>query len=500
MNVTKPRTLLYTSLIAVAAILVGLGWPDLVGRFAYAVESGQAKAAREQLAMANDLSVAFQHVTKAITPSVVSVRSIKTVEMQRGPMRGLPGPFGDDFFERFFGNRMPRNPQGEDGGQQHVRRGLGTGVIVSDDGYILTNHHVVGGADSVTVSLSDDRTFDAEIVGTDEQTDLAVLQIDASGLMPAELGDSEALKVGEWVMAMGNPFGLPQTVTAGIISATGRANVGITDYEDFIQTDAAINPGNSGGPLVNLKGEVVGINTAIATRTGGYQGIGFAIPSNMARQIMDIIIREGEVSRGWLGVVIQDLTDDLAASFEYDSTDGVLVGDVPQNGPAAEAGIKPGDIIVRFNGKSVEDMNELRHMVALTTPGSEAEVEVVRDGERKTIAVEIGELEGNAVAAATGGQGVAEDVGMKLQTLTPEIAQQLNLDGDVSGVVVTNITPGGVAERAGLRVGDVITRVGRQAVSNVTDFNGAMRDYNLDKGVRLQVRTQGMQRFVFLKK
>jgi serine protease Do len=348
------------------------------------------------------------------------------------------------------------------------------------------------------VTLSDDRQFDAKVIGTDAQTDLAVVRIEASNLVPAQLGDSDKLKVGQWVLAMGNPFGLTQTVTAGIISATGRANVGIADYEDFIQTDAAINPGNSGGPLVNLDGEVIGINTAIASRNGGYQGIGFAIPSNMARQIMSAIIDEGHVVRGWLGVVIQALTPELAQSFGYDGTDGVLIGDVTRDGPAASAGIESGDIVLKFGDVEIEDFNQLKNRVAATAPGTKVDVLVWRNGERMTIPVEIGELESPGDLGGGGGQ--PQELGVSLRTITPEIAAQLGLDENATGVVVTAVEPGSAAEESGLRRGDVIVTVGSTPIEDLADFSAALRTLDLDAGVRLRVMTDGMQRFVFLKR
>ena len=494
------RTIVYALLVAGAAALIGLAWPDLVGRAAYALQKGQAVAAREQLQRARDLSLAFQEVVKAAQPSVVSIRSIKKVEgpaVLRGPQLGPGDPFrdffGDDFFQRFFGGRIPQTPEGN----ELFQSGVGTGVIVSRDGYILTNNHVAGGADRITVTLSDNRQFDAKVVGTDAQTDLAVLKIDADKLLPAELGDSDAIEVGEWVLAVGSPFGLSHTVTAGIISAKGRANVGITDYEDFIQTDAAINPGNSGGPLVNLDGKVIGINTAIATRTGSYQGIGFAIPTNMARQVMDSIIKQGKVVRGWLGVAIQNLTEDLAQSFGYEGTDGALVGDVTAGGPAAEAGVKPGDIIVRFDGKKVEDMNKLRNTVAATAPGREIQVELFRDRKPLTVTIKVGELPSQRVAARAGEP--TEDLGLTVQDLSRELAQQLRVEAD-RGVVVTKVEPGGLAERGGLVAGDLILEVDGRPVDSVNGFYAALRERDIKDGVRLRVKTQGMQRFVFLKK
>jgi serine protease Do len=370
-------------------------------------------------------------------------------------------------------------------------------VIVSEGGYILTNNHVVAGADEVTVALSDDRRLTAEVVGTDDKSDVAVLKVDAENLLPAPLGDSDAIRVGQWVLAIGSPFGLDQTVTAGIVSAKGRADVGIADYEDFIQTDAAINPGNSGGPLVNLEGEVVGINTAIASRTGGFMGVGFAIPSNMARTIMENIIDDGRVERGWLGAMIQDLSPELAESFNFHSTDGVLIGDVVPDGPADKAGIRAGDIVTKFNGKPVRKMSQLRNAVASTAPETEAEVEVFRDGKRMTRTVTIGLLEGRYVAG--GGTPSAFDLGMTVQTLTPEMAQQAGFERDEKGVIVTQVESGSLAARVGIRPGDLIVAVGAARIGDLGDFREAMRESDVRRGIRMQVKREGVQRFVFLK-
>ena len=489
------RVLVYTTLVAAAAFAVGQTWPELLGRAAYAVERGQALAAREQLKQARDLSEAFQSATQAITPSVVNIRSIRKVAMNSGrlqpPLAGRT-PFGDGFLQRFFGDRLERG-----GGQEFVQRGVGTGVIVSGDGYIVTNNHVVDGASDVAVTLSDDRTFDAEVIGVDEKTDLAILKIDAPELLPAELGDSTEAKIGEWVLAVGNPFGLDHTVTAGIISATGRSNVGITDYEDFLQTDAAINPGNSGGPLVNLAGEVIGINTAIATNNGRYQGVGFAIPATMVRQVMDAILTDGKVVRGWLGVMIQDLNGDLARSFGFDGDDGVLIGDVLADGPAERAGLQAGDIVVALDGEPVHDMNRFRNRVAAVRPGATVELDLFRDGDAKHVTVEIGELESRSLAVHRGGDHL--NLGMQTRDLTPDIAQRLNLRSIDRGVVVTQVEAGGMAERAGLRMGDLITAVGSEPVSNLAEFRRALAQRDLSDGVRLRVLAGEAQRFVFLK-
>lgn len=482
--------------IGVAAAGIAPFAPDWASRFAYAVASLRADRASERLRNAADLATAFSDVAETIRPSVVSISSIKKINVQqrfrRMPDELFNSPFrdffGDDFFDRFF---RPRTPQ-----RGYVQKGLGTGVIVSEDGYILTNNHVVDDADEVTVKLADDREFTAKTVGTDPKTDLAVIKIDDKNLHAARLGDSDDLRIGEWVVAAGNPFGLSHTITAGIVSAKGRANVGVADYEDFIQTDAAINPGNSGGPLVNLRGEVVGINTAIFSRSGGYMGIGFAIPINMAKSIMDSLIESGQVVRGWLGVAIQDLDEGLAESFGYDGTDGVLIGDVTKGGPAEKAGLQQGDIVVRFNGRDVPDSHRLRSAVAATKPGEKVPVEIFRNGRRQTIIVEIGELE-TALASAQGTEA-SVDLGMTVKNLTPEVARELGYE-QTEGVIVTAVEPLGLAARAGISVKDLIISVQGQSVRNVTEFRQQIAKQDLEKGIRLVIQSGAIQRFVFLR-
>ncbi len=496
-------------------ILVGLlvaagGWfmvnlPGTISKMAYAVETGKSLAAQQELATANDLSSAFKNVATALRPSVVSVSSVKRVQVGiRGRQMQPEIPeefrqfFGDDFLER-FGTPTPSPRRG------FQQQGMGSGFIVSSDGYIVTNNHVVGGADKVTVQLSDDREFEAEIIGTDEATDVAVLKIDAQGLVAARVGDSSRMEVGDWVVAIGSPFGLTQTVTAGIVSAVGRVGVGITDYENFIQTDAAINPGNSGGPLVNLRGEVIGLNTAIASRNGGNMGVGFAIPSNMARKVVESLIETGSVERGWLGAVIQDLNEDLAASFGLESTDGVLLGDAVPGGPAAKAGLRAGDIVIRFGDEPIEDTNELRNVVAATKSGTTVNVEIFRDGAKGTVPVQIGLLDRDAlVAARSSVEGressvEADDLGVTVRTLTPEIARELDYDENVSGVVVAEVEPGSPAAQIGIEPQDVILSINSKPTATVAEFGDALQASDLAKGIRLHLMRDNVRRYAFVK-
>jgi len=406
----------------------------------------------------------------------------------------------DDIRKRFFGS--PR------GGGERMRRGQGTGVIVTEDGYILTNSHVVRGANEVTVKLHDGRTFTAEIVGVDAKTDLAVLKIGATGLLAAELGDSDVMEVGDWVLAIGSPFGLDQTVTAGIVSAKGRANVGIADYEDFLQTDAAINPGNSGGPLVNMRGQVIGINTAIASRSGGNMGVGFAIPANMAHMVMKSIIRDGKVNRGWLGAAVQDLGVNLARSFGYDSTEGVLIGDVVKDSPAEAAGLQAGDIVTHYNGKKVRRAHHLRNAVAATRPGSKGTLTVFRNGKTLKLDVTVGRLEDRTAVSSTlpGGEAPAQQevvvnkLGMQVQPLDSDFRAQFNYDDSVQGVVVTDVEDGDLADSVGIRRGDVIQAVGNTKITDLKSYRQAINEADLSAGVRLSVRRGELSRFVFVKK
>lgn len=404
----------------------------------------------------------FVPIAKRAKASVVNVSSVKKSK-QDG--QSFQNPFFDDpFFRRFFGEEFERRMPAP---REFQQQGLGSGVIVTQDGYIITNNHVVEGADELNVSFPDKRTFKAKVIGTDPKTDVAVIKIDASNLPALPWGDASQLEVGEMVLAVGNPFGLSQTVTMGIISAIGRANVGIVDYEDFIQTDAAINPGNSGGALVNLKGELIGINTAIFSRSGGYMGIGFAIPSTMAKSVMQSLIKHGKVIRGWLGVSIQDVTPDLAKEFGATENTGALVGDVMEDSPASKAKLERGDIITAYNGVSVRDSNHLRGLVAETSPGTTARLSVLRDKKPLDLTITIGELPKELAKASRDGSGKGEHA---LAGITVENARQSGRSKSSSGVVVTDIEPESQAERAGLQKGDVIREINRKPVKDVKDF------------------------------
>lgn len=437
---------------------------------------------------AEDLQKAFKRAIVKAGPAVVSIYSTKTITLRRprGPM------FGDPFFD-FFGppEGFPRELR---------QQGLGSGFVIDAEGYILTNGHVVEGADEIQVKLADEREVPAKVVGIDPPTDLAVLKVEAEGLTPVELGDSDSLEVGDFVLAIGNPFGLPQTVSAGIVSAKGRANMGIVDYESFIQTDAAVNPGNSGGPLIDLNGRVVGVNTAIASRTGGNEGIAFAIPVSMAKGIVDQLRGEGRVVRGHLGVVISELTPELADSFGFEAEQGLIVQDVTRGSAAEEAGLRAGDIMLRLDGEPVTTVAVFRNAVARKRPGQGVELEVWRDGKTRTLTVRLGEAPGTTerIAAGGGKAGPPRELGLGLHDVTPELQRQLGLS-EAKGVVVTSVVPGSIAAAAGLQAGDVIEQVGKTEVKSATQAAKLLREADVGKGVRLRVSRGGTGRFVVLR-
>jgi serine protease Do len=448
------------------------------------------------VASAAEVGKAFTEVTRKTTPAVVFVNVEKKMTAgNRMPMQGLPEQFDDELLKKFFGDRLPQLQVPE---TPQFATGQGSGFIISEDGYILTNAHVVGGADRVTVTLADQREYTATIIGTDSHSDVAVVKIDAKNLPTLPLGDSEQLETGEWVLAIGSPFGLPGTVTSGIVSATGRNRVGITDYENFIQTDAAINPGNSGGPLVNLQGEVVGINTAIFSRSGGYMGIGFAIPVNMAREVCDQLIRNGSVTRGYLGIMIQELTPDLARSFGLEGKHGVLIGDVTHDSPAENAGLKSGDVVVGLDGQEVKDMGSFRNRVAHTQPEQKMALKVVRDGKQIDVSVTVGKLpaQDELAVSTNNDKGAITSLGMRVMPLNAELRQRYGMADDAKGVVIAEVEPGSKAMRAGLQAGTLVLSVNRQPIHNVEEFRNAI-DAGVEKGVvLLQVKQGDFSRYV----
>ena len=457
---------------------------------------GQSSAAQVHDLM-EEISAAFEAASDKVSAFVVPIFAEQVVQTPAGgfpddPFRDF---FGDEFFKRFFG----APPQA----QKRTVRSLGSGVIVSRDGHILTNNHVVAGANKLTVILGDNRKFEAKIIGTDPQTDLAVIKIAAQDLPAALLGDSDSVRVGQWVIAVGNPFQLLRTVTHGIISAKGRSSVGLAAYEDFIQTDAPINPGNSGGALADLDGTVIGINAAISSPTGGNVGLGFAIPINMAKSVMAELLTKGRVVRGYLGVTAQDIDDSLVKPLKLKDAKGALVSDVTPRGPADGAGIKPGDVIVDFGGKAVETSTDIHNMAAKTAPGTQVKIGLVRDGQRLEVTARMGErppekTEASPAQRSEPGASPAQKLGLSLQALTPDISRQLGYGND-KGAVVADVAPGSPADDAGLQRGDLIKEVNRVGVTSVRDFEAAVRGAKSGDTLALLVRRADGSFFVALK-
>ena len=455
--------------------------------------SALASTHAEDVSAIQKASQAFTRVAKSAIPTVVFIKVEQTVETVAGPFQ-YNNPFElfeDDVFRRFFGHRFPQMKPSK----KYHQTGWGSGFIISDDGYILTNHHVVGEADKIVVRLKDGREFEAEIVGTDPKSDVALIKAKGVDDLPAlPLGDSESLEIGEWVMAIGNPFGLSSTLTVGVVSAKGRTSVGITDYEDFIQTDAAINPGNSGGPLINLRGEAIGINSAIFSKSGGYMGIGFAIPINMVKTIKEQLIAHGKVDRGYLGIGVQELTQELASYFNLESTEGVIIAQIDEDSPAEKYGLKRGDVLLEMDSKPVKSVGHFRNIIALSIPGTEIELKVIRNGELHSLQVTLGsvsETEGNSFES----QDVIEKLGFIVQDLTDEISAKYGYK-NIGGVLISNVQAGSPAALAGLRPGMLIIEVNRSNVSNVAEFDKAFQASRESKKLLLLVRDRQFIRYI----
>jgi serine protease Do len=442
-------------------------------------------------AVLREMGQAFVQVADKVTPTVVNIKSAKKQVSDNGP-EGMDPMQRNNPFREFFGDELfKRFKKERDMGPRGLpHQGLGSGLIVAPDGLILTNAHVVKDADEITVTLADKRSFKAKVVGADPESDIAVVKIEATGLPVAKMADSSKLRVGEIVLAVGSPFGFDQTVTQGIVSAKGRTDVRIIDYEDFIQTDAAINPGNSGGPLVNIEGEVVGITTAIASRSGGYQGIGFAIPSNSANLIMDDLIKTGKVRRGLLGVNIQDVNDSLAKSFGRADSEGALVSQVIEGSPAEKAGIKAGDIILKFNGEPVTGASQLKNLVGREKPGSAGKLTIFRDKGTLDVTLTVGERTKEAIASAQPSPGTPEasnELGIEIEKVAPMAAERLGLKGS-SGVEVKDMSPNGPGAKMGLKVGDVILEVDGVAVADPAAFSKAVAAAKAKNLIRVKIR------------
>ncbi|MBZ5551092.1 MAG: DegQ family serine endoprotease [Acidobacteriia bacterium] len=454
--------------------------------------------AKDSLVNAQDVSVleqqnrAFESIAKAVLPGIVNISTTQVIKArpQTSPF------FNDPFFQQFFGPDFQGVPREQ---REHA---LGSGVVISPNGYIVTNNHVIDKATEIRVQLADKREFKGKVVGADPKTDIAVIKIETDGLRAVPWGDSKGLRVGENVLAFGNPFGLNQTVTKGIVSAVGRTNVGIEDYEDFIQTDAAINPGNSGGALVNIRGELIGINTAIETPTGGSSGVGFAIPSSMARQVAESLIKTGKVVRGWLGVIIGEVTPAIGRASGLKEIRGAIVSEVNADSPAAKAGIKVGDIVLEFNGTEVQNRSQFAYQVGLTPVGSTAKVKVWRGNEVLTLNVTIGEMPKSAergpAGESTGGEFSNVLNGISVQDLTPQLARRLNLPSNTTGVVISSIAPGSVAADSGLQRGDVIQELNRQEVRTVEDYNRIAAKIGKDDTALLLINRNGVTVYVGL--
>ena len=454
-------------------------------------------ATAPQLPMSGGEGKNFVEIAKSVKPAVVNIAASRSGKLGESPHGSLEDPFfrkffGDEFFKRDAPQREPKE------------RGQGSGVIVEAGGLIITNNHVVNKADEIRVFLSDKREFKGKLIGTDAKTDIAIVKIEATGLPTIPWADSDQLEVGEYVLAVGSPFGLTQTVTMGIVSAVGRASMGIAEYEDFIQTDAAINPGNSGGALVNVRGELVGINTAIFSQSGGSMGIGFAVPSNLSRAVMDQLVRTGKVVRGWLGVAIQDLTPELATQFGITDTKGVLVSDVMADSPAKKAGFERSDVIVDYDGKPMDSPTHLRNAVAQTPIGKKVSVKLIRDKKPKTIDVTIAEQpktlgqpgapENRESAVPT---GVLSD--LEVRELNEDLTARYGLKSTERGVVVVGVKSGSTAEEMGVREGDIILEVNRKAVNSLKSYEQAASGLAKDHAVLLLLKRKGQTIYLTLR-
>ncbi|MGH7773881.1 MAG: DegQ family serine endoprotease [Candidatus Binatia bacterium] len=430
----------------------------------------------------------FVSLAKTLRPVVVNISTTQVSEGGQGP----GSPFGEEdplseFWRKFFGGPFPRGP--------FRQRSLGSGFIIDRDGSILTNNHVVENAQKIVVKLADEKEFEAKVIGKDAKTDLAVIKINTrNNLSVATLGDSDRLEVGEWVLAIGNPFGLDNSVTSGIVSAKGR-HIGAGPYDNFIQTDASINPGNSGGPLINLRGEVVGINTAIFSRTGGNIGIGFAIPINLVKELLPQLKGKGKVTRGYLGVLIQKVTPEIAESLGLDKAQGALVANVSKDGPAERAGVKVGDVIIEFDGKEIKESNELPIIVARTAVDKKARLKVLREKKEVSLSVTVGELKEEEVVASTKEKG---ELGLTVQGVTPQIAESLGLER-AEGVVITAVEPGSPGDGAALRRGDIILEIDRKPVRKLADYRKIIGETKKGKGILFLVRRGESTLFLALK-
>ncbi len=475
----------------VLAFAMALAFVAVKGRFSATADSGAVPVtvAGNAPTEVGALTSTFAPVVKNSLPAVVSIVSTKVVKNDGA--EGLEPFFNNPQFREFFGDKVPNQRQP----RLQRQRGLGSGVIVNSDGYILTNNHVIDGANDIKIAFHDGREVKARVIGADPKTDIALLKVEEKNLPVLAFADSAQVQVGDLALAIGNPLGVGQTVTMGIISATGRGNLGIEDYEDFIQTDAAINPGNSGGALINARGELIGINTAILSRSGGNQGVGFAVPANLARHVMDQLSKGGKVVRGYIGTTIQDVTPEIAKAFGLPNSRGALIGDVTVGGPASNAGIVKGDVITEVNGQAVADNRELRLKISQLAPGTPVKLKVFRDGAIREVTVTLGELPNEDKTPEAEQPEDSPLEGISVETLTPQMARQFQLPTNVIGVVVTKVDADSAAGNAGLQRGDVIQRVNRKPVNTAAEFREAMKQAGQNSAVLL-VNRGGRTSFV----
>lgn len=475
-----------------ASVLLVIGILSLTGTHAGWLDKSQEPVSIEKEPLT---TTTFQEIARNASESVVNISTTTVVKPRqyrgRRPQTPFDEFFGDEFFRYFFEPQTrPRKLQS-----------LGSGVIIDPEGYILTNNHVIEDVDQITITLLNGDTLEAEVIGTDAETDVALIKVTSDALLNAiPIGNSEIMTAGDWVMAIGNPFGFGHTVTVGVISATRRSMVMPRDelpYQDFIQTDASINPGNSGGPLLDVHGRLIGINTVIASRTGQSAGIGFAIPINMIKPLLRDLKEKGSVTRGWMGATIQTVNSNLAEAMDLETTKGALVAEIVEDGPADKAGIQTGDVIITFNGYSIRDSQHLSQIVAATAVDDVVAVELIRDGKTKTLKLTVGMRPGDVFNMKTQ-SGDVLNFGMTVQNITDEIARQLQLESS-DGVLISDVEPGGSADRAGLRRGDIILEINRKAVKNLDDYRAVIRDLNSDEGAVLYIQRGNSRIFIALK-
>ncbi len=492
-------------LIGIILILIGvIAGMVLTANFNWTFNSraGSDSEARlrleEKMTEMRDFSEGFTTVAEYVTPSIVTVETEKTVKVRTWDPFGGTDPFGDffggdDMFRRFFGG--PNNRQ-----QERQVQGLGSGVIVKEDGYIITNNHVIAEVDKIKITLSNGKQYEGKLIGRDPRTDLAVIKIDLKGLPAIKMANSDQVKVGQWALAVGNPFSksLSHTVTAGIISGLGRSSVTTDTDIDFIQTDAAINPGNSGGALVNLKGELVGINAAIVSRSGGFEGIGFAIPSNIATSVMDQLIKSGKVIRGYVGISMQDVDESIAKAMNLKTPKGALVAQVVKDSPGEKAGLRQGDVIIKIDGKEIEDMAAVRRTVGSKKPGTNVEFTVIREGSEREITVTLAEAPGEMIASSdeSSAKQSVERMGMEVSNVNGDLASKFGLNAGDKGVIITNIERGGAAFNGGLREGDLIKRVGKDNITNIKDYADAVNKIQPGETALFLVNRRGNSMFI----